>query len=131
MQQNIAIHKGAEAFCLTAFMIHKQCTAKSIIKGLFIVVFASPIGLCLSFAVQFCIFPGDNLQNYHLVSIFLLLSAGSYIYVSNLYIFRSVYCDEEQSNVKENTIRQYIKMFIILSGFLTPVIASCMIPSKT
>lgn len=95
----LLMHKCPAAIGLVTFLMHETQQRLSIFKHLICFTLSSPISALLTF-YGFKIFSGkaseyDLNQNMVYVGIFLLISAGTFLYVATIHILPEVYCNTD------------------------------------
>jgi len=94
----LMLHKGPAAIGLTTFLMHEGLKRKQIILHLLAFTLSSPVSALLTFYGFNLLSDRSNAgspQTMKLVGFFLLISAGTFLYVAMIHILPEVYCNSD------------------------------------
>ena len=94
----LMLHKCPAAIGLTTFLMHEGLSTKRIAKHLGAFTLSSPVAAILTyyfFVFAFGREQAESSNNLFYVGMFLLLSAGTFLYVAMIHILPEVYCSTE------------------------------------
>eukprot|EP00826_Nyctotherus_ovalis_P040072 TRINITY_DN3905_c0_g5_i1.p2 TRINITY_DN3905_c0_g5~~TRINITY_DN3905_c0_g5_i1.p2 ORF type:complete len:180 (-),score=38.34 TRINITY_DN3905_c0_g5_i1:150-689(-) len=137
----LMLHKAPEAFSVGAFLIHERCSKKSVYL---IITVSTPLPQLIALitpvvaiVAYFCISlatggSDESRENYSLVAICLLISAGSFLYVATIHVMPEVYCNNdvhrphshshfaEKEAHESNEHGKMSETLIVIAGAVTP-----------
>ena len=93
----LMLHKCPAAIGLTSFLMHEGLKFKEIVKHLLAFTLSSPICALVTFYTFSALWDrnASNLQAQFYVGMFLLISAGTFLYVAMIHILPEVYCSTD------------------------------------
>lgn len=129
----LILHKAPETFSISTFLLHENCVSTTIYKCMAVLSLVTPIAGVLAYAVLSAMSSGKDkdTENYRLLAICLLLSAGSFLYVATMHVMPEVYLkthvhdhghEEEMEKKCEEKSEggSWRDMALVFAGAITP-----------
>ena len=131
----LLLHKVPEAIGLTTFLRHEHLPGREILIHLIIFALSAPIGAILTYGifVMFTVSQGGS-GAFTAVGVVLLISAGTFMYVSMIHILPEVYCNSDthrphtHKHIPEDHIHdethfcKEIELLTMIAGLLAPML---------